>query len=238
MFDTTIVFDLDGTLVDTAPDLVSALNYVLAKEGLPPVPFAEARNMIGGGGRRMIERGLEVNGQVRPAADIDRLFCAFIDHYAAHIADASRPYPGLEEALDCLAAAGARLAVCTNKLERLSVKLLTELGLADRFVAICGQDTFGIQKPDPEMLRRTIARAGGTVHAAIMVGDSTNDVAAARGTGVPVVAVDFGYADVPPSALGADRLIGSLSDLPAAVDALIRERTALAFPASPRALRA
>ena len=238
MSDTTIVFDLDGTLVDTAPDLVAALNYVLAQEGLPPIPFAEARAMIGGGGRRMIERGLKVNGQARPPADVDRLFSAFIDHYAAHIADASRPYPGLEEALDRLAATGARLAVCTNKLEWLSVKLLTELGLADRFVAICGQDTFGIQKPDPEMLRRTIARAGGSVHTAIMVGDSTNDVAAARGAGVPVVAVDFGYADVPPSALGADRLIGSLSDLPAVVEALIRERTARAFPASPRELRA
>jgi phosphoglycolate phosphatase len=224
MSNLTIVFDLDGTLVDTAPDLISTLNHVFATEGLPTLPFAEARTMIGGGGRRMIERGLEADGRARHAADVDRLFSAFIDHYAAHIADASRPYPGLEEALDRLAAAGARLAVCTNKLERLSVKLLTQLGLANRFAAICGQDTFGIQKPDPEMLRRTIAQAGGTVREAIMVGDSMNDVAAARGAGVPVVAVDFGYTEIPPGELGADRVISSLSELPAAIEAIVQER--------------
>ena len=176
----TVVFDLDGTLVDTAPDLVDTLNVVFAREGLPPVPFDDARTMIGGGARRMIERGLAAEGRSFAPTDIDRLFGDFIDHYAAHIADRSRPFPGLEAALDTLTTGGARFAVCTNKLEWLSVKLLDALALAPRFAAICGQDTFGIQKPNPEILRRTIAAAGGSPERAVMVGDSANDIDTAR----------------------------------------------------------
>ena len=216
----TIVFDLDGTLVDTAPDLVDTLNVVFAREGLPPVPFATARNMIGGGARRMIERGLAAEGRSGGADEIERLFRHFIDHYSAHIADRSRPFPALEAALDALSAEGARFAVCTNKLEGLSVKLLDALGLRARFAAICGQDTFGMQKPDPEILRRTIRRAGGDLQATIMVGDSANDIDTARAAGVPVVAVDFGYTEVPVARLGPDRVISDYAELPAAVRAL------------------
>src|SRR3984893_11977011 len=126
----TVVFDLDGTLVDTAPDLITALNFVLDREGMPPIPLASARNMIGAGARRMIERGLEAEGRVASPADISRLTSDFIDYYAAHIADASRPFDGLEAALDDLAARGYQFAVCTNKLEWLSKKLLDELGLS------------------------------------------------------------------------------------------------------------
>src|SRR6185436_15978938 len=157
----TVVFDLDGTLVDTAPDLIAALNFVLDREGLPPVPMKSARNMIGAGARKLIERGLELEGRMMSVEDVNRLMKNFIDYYAAHIADASRPFPGLEAALDELAAQGCRLAVCTNKLEWLSVSLLEKLALAPRFAAICGQVIFAINKPDPEMLRLTIARAGG-----------------------------------------------------------------------------
>jgi phosphoglycolate phosphatase len=216
----TIVFDLDGTLVDTAPDLVDTLNAVFASEGLPPVPFAAARNMIGGGARRMIERGLAAEGRSCGADEIERLFGHFIEHYAAHIADRSRPFPALEAALDALAADGARLAVCTNKLERLSVMLLDALGLTPRFQAICGQDTFGMQKPDPEILRRTIWRAGGRAERAVMVGDSKNDIDTARAAGVPVVAVDFGYTEIPVARLAPDRIISHYAELPAAVGAL------------------
>src|SRR5512135_2050330 len=172
----TIVFDLDGTLIDTAPDLVDTLNVVFAREGLPPVPYETARNLIGGGARMMIARGIEADGRVVKPAELERLFRDFIAHYSEHIADRSRPFPGLVEALDALAAGGWRFAVCTNKLENLSVLLLDQLGLAHRFAVICGQDTFGVQKPDPEVLRKTVAAAGGTLPNAIMIGDSLTDI--------------------------------------------------------------
>jgi phosphoglycolate phosphatase len=217
----TIVFDLDGTLVETAPDLIATLNAVLAREGYGAVPYDEARKMIGGGVRHMLARALDRHGVALTPAELDRLFADFIPHYAAHIADHSRPFPGLAETLDRLAAQDDRLAVCTNKLEHLSVLLLERLGLAGRFAAICGQDTFGIAKPDPELLRRTIARAGGSLQCAVMVGDSAADVAIARGAGVPVIAVDFGYSDIPPPLLKADKIIGHFEELPAAVASLL-----------------
>jgi phosphoglycolate phosphatase len=218
----TVVFDLDGTLVDTAPDLIAALNYVLDREGLPPLPFESARNMIGAGARKLIERGLEVEGRVTSAYDLNRLTKDFIDYYADHIADASRPFEGLEAALDELAALGCRFAVCTNKLEWLSKRLLDQLGLSGRFSAICGADTFGVAKPDPIILQQTVARAGGTIAATIMVGDAGPDVGVARRTGVPVIGVAFGYTDVPIVELKPDRLIGHMRDLPAAVEGLSR----------------
>src|SRR5258706_15022528 len=166
----TVVSDLDGPLVDTAPALISALTFVLAREGLPPVPLHSARNMIGAGARRLIERGLEQEGRTAGFEDITRLTNDFIDHYAAHIADVSRPFEGLETALDDLAARGHRFAVCTNKLEWLSKLLLDQLGLSGRFSAICGADTFGVSKPDPAILQQTIARAGGPVSAPVIGG--------------------------------------------------------------------
>ena len=216
----TVVFDLDGTLVDTAPDLVNALNFVLDREGLPPVPLASARNMIGGGARVMIERGLEVEGRVTTPDGLARLTADFIDHYASHIADASRPFEGLEAALDDLGARGYRLAVCTNKLEWLSKRLLDALGLSRRFAAICGADTFGVSKPDPAFLRETVARAGGKITSAIMVGDSGTDIGVARRAGVPVIGVGFGYTDVPIADLKPDRLIDHMRELPEAVASL------------------
>src|SRR5258708_2163093 len=168
--DRIVVFDLDGTLVDTAPDLLKALNYVPGREGLPPAPLLSARNMIGAGARRLIERGLELEGRSAGLDDITRLTHDFIEYYAAHIADASRPFEGLEGALDDLTARGYRFAVCTNKLEWLSKLLLDQLGLSDRFSAICGADTLLRLKPDPPILRQTIARAGGTASAAVMLG--------------------------------------------------------------------
>jgi phosphoglycolate phosphatase len=213
----TIVFDLDGTLIDTAPDLVDTLNVVFAREGLPLVPYARARNMIGGGARNMIARGIAADGRMLAPAELDRLFGEFIVHYSEHIADRSRPFPGLPEALDDLAGKGFCFAVCTNKLERLSVLLLNRLGLAHRFAVICGQDTFGMQKPDPEVLRRTIAAAGGSLQNAIMIGDSLNDIRTARAAGVPVIAVDFGYTERPVAELGPDRIISRFAQLPAAV---------------------
>ena len=221
-----IVFDLDGTLVETAPDLISALNYVLDREGLAPVPLHAARNMIGAGARKLIERGLEVEGRAMSVGDIDRLTSDFIDYYADHIADASRPFDGLEGALDDLERQGYRFAVCTNKLEWLSKRLLDQLGLSTRFAAICGADTFGVSKPDPAILRETVARAGGQISTAIMVGDAGPDVGVARRAGIPVIGVEFGYTDVPMAELKPDRLIGHMGDLPEAVDSLVRAQGA------------
>ena len=158
-----------------------------------------------------------------PPEEIDRLFKEYLEIYAEHIADRSRPFPGLEAALDALSAKGCRLAVCTNKLEWLSVRLLDTLGLAPRFAAICGQDTFTMRKPDPDMLRLTIARAGGDTGHAVMVGDSMTDVATARAASIPVIAVDFGYTETAPAELGADRLISHFEALPAAVMELAGE---------------
>lgn len=218
---TTLVFDLDGTLVDTAPDLINALNYVLAREGLPPVPMQSARTMIGAGARKLIERGLELEGRAMSMADVDRLTDDFITYYKAHIADESRPFDGLEATLDELAAQGYRFAVCTNKLEGLSKLLLDQLGLSSRFQAICGADTFGISKPDPTILRQTVARAGGEMTSAIMIGDAGPDVGVARRAGIPVIGVTFGYTDVPIADLKPDRLISHMSALPAAVASLV-----------------
>jgi phosphoglycolate phosphatase len=216
----TIVFDLDGTLIDTAPDLIDTLNVLFAREGLPQLPFAQARNLIGGGARMMIARGIEADGRTVAPAKLEQMFADYIAHYSEHIADRSRPFPGLGDALDELTTAGFRFAICTNKLERLSVRLLDEFRLTHRFAAICGQDTFGIQKPDPEVLRRTIAAAGGSPQRAIMIGDSPTDIRTARAAGIPIIAVDFGYSERPVADFGPDRIISHLAQLPAAVSAI------------------
>jgi len=176
--------------------------------------------MIGAGARKLLERGLEVDGRAMSIADIDRLTKDFIDYYADHIADASRPFEGLEAALDDLKAQGYRFAVCTNKLEWLSKRLLDQLGLSPRFAAICGADTFGVSKPDPAILQQTLVRAGGDVSAAIMVGDAGPDIGVARRAGIPVIGVEFGYTDVPIAELKPDRLIGHFSQLPDAIASL------------------
>jgi phosphoglycolate phosphatase len=216
-----VVFDLDGTLVDTAPDLVATLNIVFARTGLPSVAYAQARNMVGGGARKMIEQGLAAAGRHLVAPEVDRLVRDFIDHYAAHIADNSRIFPGLRAALGQLAQDGCHLAVCTNKLEWLARKLLDELELTQSFAAICGADTFGVQKPDPLFLTSTIGRAGAQADRAVMVGDSISDIAMAKTAGIPVIAVDYGYSETPVADLGADRVICDLAHLPTAVSGVM-----------------
>ena len=220
----TIVFDLDGTLVDTAPDLIDTLNLILDGHGMPAIAFDDARAMIGAGVKPLLQRALASKGLQFAPDQIDRLYEEYLVLYAAHIADRSQPFPGVDAALDALAADGCILAVCTNKLEWLSVRLLDKLGLSPRFAAICGQDTFAMRKPDPEMLRLTIARAGGDVARAVMVGDSMTDIATARAARIPVIAVDFGYTEIPPSELGADRLIGHFGALMAAIKGLLAVR--------------
>jgi phosphoglycolate phosphatase len=217
-----IVFDLDGTLVDTAPDLVASLNAILTREGMAPLPLASARNMIGGGARKMLERGLEAEGRTVTTPEMDRLTADFVAYYADHIAHHSRPFDGLEAALDQLSGSGCTLAVCTNKLEWLSQRLLDQLNLSTRFAAIVGSDTFGISKPDPAILRQTVVRAGGQITSTIMVGDAGPDVGVARRAGVPVIGVTFGYTEVPIEQLKPDVLISHMRELPGAVSGLLR----------------
>ncbi len=213
----TIAFDLDGTLIDTAPDLIDTLNVTLTREGLRPVSFEDARPMIGGGARGMIERALAADGMQPSKADVDRMLKGFIDHYSEHIADRSRPFPLLEQTLDQLTAEGYCLAVCTNKIEWLAVKLLKALKLDRRFACICGQDTFKVMKPNPEILWGTIKRAGGDPKLAVMIGDSGTDIRTARAASVPVIAVDFGYTEAPIETLHPDQVISSYADLPSAI---------------------
>jgi phosphoglycolate phosphatase len=209
----TVVFDLDGTLVESAPDLVDALAVALAAEGVAPVPYEDARGLIGAGARALVQRGLAVAGRTPSAERMDELHAIFLAHYEDHMADRTRPYPGVATALDRLVASGAKLGVCTNKIERFAVKLLAELGLTDRFGAIVGGDTFGVSKPDAAPLLGTIARLGGSPDRCVMVGDSGTDVATARAAGVPVVVVSFGYTDVAPADLGGDALIDHFDQL-------------------------
>jgi phosphoglycolate phosphatase len=218
----TIVFDLDGTLIDTAPDLVDTLNVILTRAGHAPVPFDFGRAAIGGGAKKLLERGLARQGATVAPARLDELYADYVAHYAAHIADRSRPFPGLDRALDHLAAQGYRLAVCTNKLEWLSLRLLDLLDLTRHFAAICGQDTFKIAKPHPDVLRKTVLAAGGDPANALMVGDSITDIAAARAAGIPVIAVDFGYTDTPVAALDPDHVISNFEELAPAIDNLLR----------------
>ena len=214
-----VVYDLDGTLADTAGDLIGALNAVLAAEGLAPLSVEKAGSLLGAGGRALLQRGFSASGRELPPQRLEALFDDFLAHYNAHIAEKTVLYPGVEQALDDFARAGWIQAVCTNKIEGSARLLLRELGLTDRFAFICGQDTFGVGKPDPKPLLETIAAAGGNADRAIMVGDSRTDIATAKAAGVPVIAVDFGYTDVPVAELGPDRVISHFRELfPACAD--------------------
>ena len=216
-----VAFDLDGTLVDTAPDLMGTLNTVLGEEGLPPLPYETAPLLVGQGAKVMLQRGFAADGRPLEEPDIGRLFARFIAVYLARIADESRPFPGVIDALDWLKAQGAILAICTNKRTDLSLALLDALDLTKRFKVVVGADLAPRPKPDASHLLRTIELAGGVPTRAVMVGDSINDVLAAKNAAVPVVVVSFGYTDVPAKDLGGDVLIDRFDELQAAVLGLV-----------------
>lgn len=210
---TTIVFDLDGTLVDTAPDLISATNHALARRNLPARTAVELRPWISFGARRMIVEALLLSAHAATEPEIDALLEIFLIHYEKNIACESRPFPHVTEAITSLRQDGALLAVCTNKREALTLKLLDALQLTTQFAAIVGRDTLPVSKPHPGHLTGTIARAGGRTSAAIMVGDSAVDIATARAAGVPVIGVTFGYTDTPITELGPDVVLADYRDL-------------------------
>ena len=226
----TVVFDLDGTLVDTAPDLIGTLNVILAEHGHPGLPLAAARSVVGHGAKAMLTRGFAAVGETLPDARMDALFDHFIDLYLDRIACESRPFPGAVEAMDTLTAAGATLAVCTNKRTGLSIALLDALELTGRFAAIVGPDAAGAAKPDPRHLICAILEAGGDPAYALMVGDARTDTAAAIAADVPVIAASFGYSDVPVGELGADDVIDHFAALPAAARRLLAARRAAMTP--------
>jgi phosphoglycolate phosphatase len=206
-------FDLDGTLVDSNRDLAPAINHALGVAGRPGVSPDETRKLIGGGARRMLERAMEVTGGPLPDAEFEAAFGELLVHYEAHIANHTVPYPGCLDALDALLERGCKMAVITNKIEVYSRKLLDALDMTSRFAVILGGDTLGPgrAKPAPDMIDTAILMCGGGAFA--MVGDSTYDVRAARNARVPVVALSFGYNDLPAAELGADAVIGHYDEL-------------------------
>lgn len=223
-----VVFDLDGTLADTAPDLAAALNHVLVRLGRPPIPEDEVRRLIGHGARALLRSGLTAAGRdpigVQRPGDpaieelVEEGFPLFLEYYASNICAGTRAYPGLESALDALDRRGARLAICTNKSERLARQLVEALGWTGRFASIVGPDTVGARKPDPLPLREAIARGGGG--RAAFVGDSAIDSETARAAGITFVAVSFGFSDRPAGELDADAVIHRYPELVGVLESL------------------
>ncbi|AZO78132.1 MULTISPECIES: phosphoglycolate phosphatase [unclassified Bosea (in: a-proteobacteria)] len=223
-----VVFDLDGTLAETAPDIMHTLNVILEREGLPALPIERARELVGAGARALIERGFKVSGRPLDAEKLEQLFEEFLVIYAGAVAKDSYVHDGVTAALDALAADGFVFAVCTNKPILHTRLILDHFGITGRFAAIAGRDSFPFFKPDPRHLTQTIAEAGADPARAVMVGDSRTDVSTARAAGIPVVCVPFGYTDVPVEALDPDLVIQHFSELPQAVRRLTGGEPALA----------
>ncbi len=209
----TIAFDLDGTLVESAPDLIGAVNAVLIPEGFKPLAYDQARPFISRGARWLLQWGLAEAGAEDPSARAAALFGRFISHYGAHVADESRPFPGVIDALKTLKAAGAKLVICTNKPTDLSRSLLTKLDMVGLFDGVVGMDAVSAMKPDPAHLIEAVAAVGGDLARTVMVGDADTDAGAARAAGTPLILVDFGYTEIPAAELAPDTLLHHFDDL-------------------------
>ena len=216
-----IIFDLDGTLVETSDEIWRALNHVLETSGRSPVPLEQALSYVGHGSRVLIERGFKATGAPVDPAIIDGLVARFISFYELHIGETSRPYPGLIAFLERCQRAGIVMGVCTNKFEGLSVKLLAVLEMSRFFGAVIGPDTIGIRKPDPRPYREALARIGAADFRSLMIGDSETDILTARNAGVPVIAVPFGYTPQPIASFGPDMVVDHYDQMWAAVTALL-----------------
>lgn len=213
----TLLLDLDGTLVDSVPDLASALNRVLVQRGIAGFSYSETAAMVGDGLRRLIERAFAARGRAADAAAV----AAFAEDYGKNYARATRLYPGAEEALEELRAGGWRMAVCTNKPEQPARALLAALGIANYFAAVGAGDSFPVRKPDPGHLLETLRAAGGTPRLAVAAGDHRNDVAGARAAGVPCVFAKWGYGR-PEMAAHADATASCWAELPRIARSLLR----------------
>ncbi|WP_197388470.1 HAD-IA family hydrolase [Ralstonia pseudosolanacearum] len=209
----TIAFDLDGTLVESAPDLIAAVNSILIAEDLKPLTLKEARPFVSRGARWLLQWGIASGGVPEPAARAAALFDRFINYYSAHIADESHPFPGVINALRVMRTAGAKLVVCTNKPTALSHSLLTKLGMIDLFDGIVGIDAVTAAKPDAAHLIEAVQAVGGDLNHTIMVGDADTDAGTARAAGTPLILVDFGYTEIPAVELAPDILLHHFDDL-------------------------
>jgi len=212
-----VVFDLDGTLAETAPDIMRTLNVILTQEGLAALPLERARELVGAGARALIERGFKVSGRPLDAETLERLFEEFLLIYAEDVAGSSHLFDGILPALDALASEGYALAVCTNKPILHTRLILEHFGIAERFAAVAGRDSFPYHKPDPRHLTMTIAAAGGDPARAVMIGDSRTDILTAKAAGIPCICVPFGYTDVAIETLEPDLVIQHFDALPEAV---------------------
>lgn len=203
----TAVFDLDGTLVDSAPDLHAAINRLMAARDLPGFALPDIVAMVGDGARALVERALIARGHAFDAAALD----AFLADYTANAAVATRPYPGVVATLETLAARGWRLAVCTNKPEAAAREVLAALDLTRFFASVGGGDSYPTRKPDPAHLLGTLRDAGGDVAGAVMIGDHHNDIAAAEGAGIPAIFAAWGYGT--PAMAGSARVARNADEI-------------------------
>lgn len=222
MLTPAFVFDLDGTLVDTAPDLLAALNAVLVREGRRTVDIADLRHLVGFGARTMLSEAMKMTGEAVDPERLAGLIDDYIANYRSHIADSSRPFPDVEATLTRLKKEGARLGVLTNKPQELTDLLLPALGLAHFFDAIHGAGRLAVVKPDAAVFHHVLEEMGGAGSGAIMIGDSATDVATARAAGVPVILLSYGYTPEPAGALGADAVTGEFADVPGLARALLK----------------
>lgn len=214
----TIIFDLDGTLVDSNRDLIPTLNIVTEPEGLPPIAFKDVGYIVGQGARMMIKRAFEFHERPLDEPTLDRLFQNFLAVYETRLTLETRPFENAVDVLDALIAQGWILGICTNKSERMAIKLIEELGLSDRFAAICGGDTFDFKKPDPQHIVETVLKADGDPLATIMVGDSKSDIYGAQRGDIPVIGVTFGYTDIPIEELKPTAIINHFNEFREAVE--------------------
>lgn len=215
-----LLFDFDGTLIDSAPEIAEALNLLLTEQGRPSLTLAQVQGLIGDGAPRLVEQAMAVTGAALPAAELAPLTARYLELYAAIPVTPACVYPGVVETLTRLKAAGHRLALCTNKPGAISVEVLEQVGLGGLFEQVVGGDTAPRRKPWPDPLFWALDRMGLSPKQAVMVGDNANDVAAGHAAGMPVVAVAYGYPRMALADLGADLIIDRFADLPAALERL------------------
>ncbi len=216
-----IIFDLDGTLIDTAPGLADTMNALLASQGRQSMSLDALRPHVSHGAKAIISHAMTATGE--PASDelVNQLFHEFLPHYRAHMTKTSVPYPGLANCLDELAELGFRMGVCTNRFEASARELLEALRLSDYFSIVTGQDTYGVAKPDPMPVLQTLKSLGGTARNSVFVGDSEIDVAAARASGMPAIVTSFGYGSIPAGEMDADSVISHFDELTQSIHVLL-----------------
>jgi phosphoglycolate phosphatase len=213
-----LIFDLDGTLVDTAPDLLGATNAVLVARGRTAIDPSTLRHMVGFGAQRLIAQAMEATGPAATPDEMPGLVAIFLAHYGDHLADFSTPFAGVPETLARLKEGGARLGVLTNKPQDYTPPLLAKLGLDGYFAAVYGAGRKAYTKPDPRIFHDVVADCGGGP--AVMIGDSITDLQTAQAASVPCILMSYGYTPVPARELGADMVLDDFRDLPAALKKL------------------